>query len=389
MREVYIIGAGMTKFGKLEGKEITEIGAEACFKAIEGAGISVKEIEAGYCGCAGISPQSRSLPGHKVFHRVGLKGIPIINNSTACSSSSVCVYEAFKMISAGVYDIVIVCGVEKMTHLKTEEAISAIAHGSDVEVHRGLSFPGVYAMAAMLHMRKYGTTREQMAAVVVKNRKNGALNPYARLQKPVTIDEVLKSPPIVYPLTLYECCPNADGGAAVILASEKIAKKHETPIKITSCIYVTGDYDLSIDRDPTINYTTIRASRAAYRAAGIEDPKRDLSLIEVHDAFSISEILHYEDLGLCERGQGGKLVEEGVTDKDGKIPVNPSGGLLSKGHPIGATGVGQLVEIVEQLRAKAGKRQVRNATRGLALNLGGYFYNSGATCTVTVLERIK
>lgn len=389
MRDVYIIGIGMTKFGKLEGKEITEIGGEACFKAIEDAGISVKDIEAGYCGCTGISPQSRSLPGHKVFHRVGIKEIPIINNSTACSSSSVCVFEAYKMISAGVYDVVIVCGVEKMTHLKTEEAINAIAYGSDVEVHRGLSFPGIYAMAAMMHMRKYGTKREQMASVVVKNRKNGVLNPYARFQKPVTIEEVLNSPPIVYPLTLYECCPNADGGAAVILASEEAAKKSETPIKIVSSIYLTGEYDFSIERDPTINYLTLKASRAAYKLAGIEDPVKDLDLIEVHDAFSISEIIHCEDLGLCEKGQGGRLVEEGITERDGKIPVNPSGGLLSKGHPIGATGVGQIVEIVEQLREEAGKRQVPNATKGMALNHGGYFYNSGATCTVTILERVK
>ncbi|MEM1578790.1 MAG: thiolase family protein [Archaeoglobaceae archaeon] len=387
MRNVYIIGAGMTKFGRHEGKDILELGAEACFKAIEDADIYPKEIEAGYCGCSHISPQSRSLPGQKVFYRVGIKEIPVINNSTACTSSSVCFYEAYKMVAAGVYNVAIVCGVEKMTHLSTEEAINAIAYGSDVEVHRGLNFPGIYAMAAVLHMQKYNTTREQMAMVVVKNRKNGALNPYARIQKPVTVEEVLKSPPIVYPLTLFECCPNADGASAVILASEEIAKRCDLPIKVVTSVYVTGNYDMAMQRDPTTNYLTLKASSKAYKIAGINDPKKDLDLIEVHDAFSIAEIIHCEDLGLCKKGEGGKIVEDGVTAIDGEIPVNASGGLLSKGHPVGATGTGQIVELVEQLRGEAGKRQVKGAKRALALNHGGYFYNSGASCTLTILER--
>jgi acetyl-CoA acetyltransferase len=382
MRDVYIVGAGMTQFGKHLERSLRDLGREACLLAIQDAGIRPKEVEAGYCGNA-LAPaiQGETGVGQNVFWEVGISGIPIVNMENACASGSTALREGWMSVAGGFYDVVMVTGVEKAVMPKgTMLNVGA----GELETKLGEVFPGYFATIAQKHMERFGTTREQMAQVSVKNHLHGALNPYAQFQKKFTVEEVLNSPMIADPLTLYSCCPNSDGAAALVLCSEEKAKKlNGRAIRIAASVLATGTYDNQ--RDITNWDVEIRAAQQAYKMASL-GPK-DLDVVEVHDAFTICEILHYEGLGLCPLGEGGRLIDEKATELGGRIPVNPSGGLLSKGHPVGASGVAQVVEIVWHLRGQAGERQVQGARVGLADMMGGNKEGDTRACTVHILVK--
>ncbi|OGP78128.1 MAG: hypothetical protein A2V86_03010 [Deltaproteobacteria bacterium RBG_16_49_23] len=380
MREVYIIGAGMTQFGKHPAKSLRSLGLEACLNALRDASVKPKEIQAGYCGNA-LAPalQGETGVGQNVFWEVGISGIPIVNMENACASGSTALREGWMAVAGGFHDMVIIAGVEKTVMPK---GTMLNVGGGELETQLGDVFPGYFSLIAQKHMEKYGTTREQLAKVSVKNHFNGTLNPYAQFQKLLTIEEVLNSPMIADPLTLYSCCPNSDGAAALILCSrEKTRNINGRPVRIAASVLTTGTYDNQ--RDITGWEVEQRAAQTAYQMASLGP--EDMDVVEVHDAFTISEIVHYEGLGLCPPGEGGRLIDEGATELSGRIPVNPSGGLLSKGHPVGASGVAQVVEIVWQLRGEAGKRQLTNPRIGLAQIMGGNKEGDTRACTVHIL----
>ena len=382
MREVYIIGAGMTQFGKHLERSLRDLGREACLLAIQDAGVMPRDVEAGYCGNA-LAPaiQGETGVGQNVFWEVGIGGIPIVNVENACASGSTALREGWMAVAGGFYDVVMVAGVEKAVMPKgTMLNVGA----GELETKLGEVFPGYFATIAQKHMERYGTTREQMAQVSVKNHIHGALNPYAQFQKKFTVEEVLNSPMIADPLTLYSCCPNSDGAAALILCSkEKAGRANGRAIRIAASVLTTGTY--VNQRDITNWDVEIRGAEQAYKMASLGP--EDLDVVEVHDAFTICEIIHYEGLGLCPLGEGGRLLDEGATELGGRIPVNPSGGLLSKGHPVGASGVAQVVEIVWHLRGQAGERQVEGARVGLADMMGGNKEGDTRACTMHILVR--
>ncbi|MGA3173035.1 MAG: beta-ketoacyl synthase N-terminal-like domain-containing protein [Syntrophorhabdales bacterium] len=382
MRDVYITGVGMTVFGKHPDRSLRDLGGEACLAALRDAGVQPKEIEAGYCGNAlGPVLQGETSVGQNVFWEVGINSVPIVNVENACATGSTALHQAWVSVASGLYDMVIVAGTEKVVMPKgTFLDVGA----GELEVKLGEVFPGCFALIAQKHMELYGTTREQLAKVSVKNHMNGTLNPYAQFQKTFTVQEVLDSPMIADPLTLYSCCPNSDGAAALIVCSRKKAVKAKgKAVRILASVLATGIYENQ--RDFTSWEVEKRAAGKAYTMASLGP--EDLDVVEVHDAFTISEILHYEGLGLCRPGEGGRLIDEGITALGGRIPVNPSGGLLSRGHPVGASGVAQVVEIVWQLRGEAGKRQVEKARVGLAQIMGGNKEGDTRACTVHIFSR--
>ena len=382
MRDVFIIGVGMTQFGKHTDRSLRDLGREACLNALRDAGITPKKIEAGYCGNA-LAPaiQGETGVGQNVFWEVGINEIPIVNVENACASGSTALREGWLAIAGGFYDMVIVAGVEKTVMPK---GAMLDVGAAELETKLGDVFPGEFALIAQKHMERYGTSRKQLAKVSVKNHFNGTLNPYAQFQKEFTVEEVLNSPMVADPITLYSCCPNSDGAAAVILCGWKIARKIKAKaVKVAASILTSGTYNNQ--RDITGWEIEKRAAEEAYRMASLGP--RDVHVMEVHDAFTISEIIHYEDLGLCAPGEGGRLIDEGATELGGRIPVNPSGGLLAKGHPVGASGVAQVVETVWQLRGQAAKRQVKNPRVGLAQIMGGYKEGDTRACTVHILVK--
>ena len=388
MRKVAIIGAGMSPFGVFPDQGVKELGEEACWKAIKDANIDPRRIEIAYCGnfCGGITDKQGGVVGQIVLAQVGITGIPITRVENACASSSCALREAYLVIAGGFYDIAIAFGVEKMTNVPTSDAIRGLVSSSDVELEgdMGLTFPGVFSLIARRHMHQYGTTREQLAKVAIKNHKNGSLNPYAQFQKEITMEQVLQSPMIADPLTLFDCCPISDGCTAVILAGEDTAKKiSDKPVWIAASVLATGKY--LNDSDITTFELNKRAANEAYEKAGIGP--EDINLAEVHDCFTIAEICHYEDLGFCKKGEGGKFIDEGATQIGGKIPINTSGGLKAKGHPVGATGIAQIIEIMEQLREESGKRQVEGARVGLAHCMGGFTHGDGASVAIHILKK--
>jgi benzoylsuccinyl-CoA thiolase BbsB subunit len=379
MKGVSVIGVGMIPFGKYPDKTITDIGWPAVKAAIKDAGIEGKRIEAAYSGTA----RGGAMIGQRIMGRLGLAGIPIVNVENACSSSSGALAQAVIAVGAGVYDIALVIGVEKLTKfgggtLPLDE--------DDWEVHLGLSMPPLYAMRAQRYMYDYGVGLDQLAQVAVKNRKNGVLNPDAQMRKEVTVDEVLASRMIADPFTLLQCCPTGDGAAAIILASDKVAKQfRRDPIGVRASHLTSGRYMAGF-RDMTSPEITVRGARETFEEAGLGP--EDIDVAEVHDAFSIAELLYYEAFGFCPRGEGAALLASGATGIGGKIPINPSGGLLAKGHPVGATGAAQVVEIVRQLRGEAGARQVEGAKVGLTHATGGGIsgFDHGA-CSIHIFQK--
>jgi acetyl-CoA C-acetyltransferase len=383
MRRVAVIGVGVTKFGKHE-RSSAELFAEAARDAVLDAGIEPKAVQALYYGNVTGGEAERQLHmGPLAASLLGLPTIPTTRFENACATSHAAFRHAVMEVGAGVSDVVLVGGAERILHVPTENATEYFAYCSDASFEQptGLTFPGVFALIARAHMDKYGTTEAQMAHVAVKNHRHGVHNPKAQFRKEITTETVLKSAYVADPLKLFDCCPFTDGGAAVILASEEVARRHRLPVWVLASEAASDTMFIHDKRDLARVTATERAAAAAYRQAG-RGPQ-DLDVVELHDCFTIAEIVATEGLGLFEPGMGGPAAEKGWTAIGGKIPVNPSGGLKSKGHPIGATGAAQIAEIVTQLRGDAGARQVAGARTGLTHTLGG----NTATVLVSLFGR--
>jgi acetyl-CoA C-acetyltransferase len=384
VEKVCVLGAGSTKYGKLE-DSITDITIQASVGAIESAGIESKEIQAGYISNVfGIADKQVHL-GPVVMSNLGIPERPSLSIESACGSGSVSFREAFANVAAGFYDAVLVAGVEKVTHTGTEWTTTYFSYCSDFfyEGGAGASFPGLFASMARAYLTEFKATEEDLALVAVKNHQNGFLNPKAHLRKKITVDDVMKSAVVASPLKLYDCCPFSDGASAVILCSEKFAKTHsKNYIEVIGSGRGGSPATLQgRDQMTTIPSTKI-AAEAAYKMAGVT-PK-DIDFAEVHDCFTIAEIVDTEDLGFYNKGHGVEAVREGRTALNGEISINPSGGLKAKGHPIGATGVGQVVEVFDQLTGKAGERTVKDARIGLTHNFGA----TGASCAVHIFKSV-
>ena len=381
MRRVAVIGVGVTKFGKHE-RTCAELFAEAAADAIQDAEVSPRAIQAIYYGNVVGGEGERQLHmGPQAASVLGIPTVPTTRFETACATSHAAFRHAIMEVAAGVSDVVLVGGAERVLNLPTDRATEYFAYASDAtfEQPSGITFPGVFALIARAHMAKYGTTEEQMAHVAVKNHRHGALNPKAQFQKEITIEQVMKSAKVADPLKLYDCRPFTDGAAAVVVVAEEVARKSRRPVWVLSSAAASDSMFLHEKKDLSRVLATERAAQAAYRQAG-RGP-RDVDVVELHDCFTIAEIVATEGLGFFEPGTGGIAAEKGWTSLGGKLPVNPSGGLKAKGHPIGATGAAQVGEIVTQLRHEAGPRQVDGAKIGLVHTLGG----NTATVLVSLL----
>ncbi|HZV96832.1 MAG TPA: thiolase domain-containing protein [Candidatus Nitrosocosmicus sp.] len=383
MRRVAVIGVGVTKFGKHD-RSSAELFAEAARDAIVDAEIDPRAIQALYFGNVTGGESERQLHmGPLAATLLGLPTIPTTRIENACATSHAAFRHAVMEIGAGVSDVVLVGGAERILHVPTDHATEFFAYCSDAayEQPTGLTFPGVFALIARAHMDKYGTTEEQMAHVAVKNHRHGVHNPKAQFRKEISLETVMKSAYVADPLKLFDCCPFTDGGAAVILASEKVARNHRRAVWVLGTHAATDTMFIAEKRDLARVAATERAAAGAYMQAG-RGPG-DVDVVELHDCFTIAEIVATEGLGFFEPGTGGMAAEKGWTSIGGKIPINPSGGLKSKGHPIGATGAAQIAEIVTQLRGEAGPRQVEGARTGLTHTLGG----NTATVLVSLFGR--
>jgi acetyl-CoA C-acetyltransferase len=385
MRKVVIAGAGKTPFGAFADKDLRTLSVEAGNKALKNANADPQVAEAFYLGnFAGPEFTSQNHLAPYISNALGMHGIPSTRFEAACASSGAAFFHAYTAVASGVYDVVMVLGAEKMTCQPTARVTEILAGAGDcsTEVKAGSTFPSLFAMIARRHMHQFGTTRAQISSVAVKNHENGALNPDAQMRKVITLEQAMNARPIAEPLNLYDCSLISDGAAAVILCSEERAKDFtDKPVTVRGVGQASDWLALDQKTDITTFGAVRAAAKKAYAMAGV-GPK-DIEFAEVHDCFTIAEIVAMEDLGFVERGWGGPFSEQGSTRRSGSMPVNASGGLKSKGHPVGATGVAQLCDIVQQLRGEAGERQLQRHSLGLAQNLGG----SGASCVVTILGR--
>ena len=385
MRKVSVIGVGLTKFGEHWEKSFRELAVEAGARALADARLEGGKIQALF----GASMSSGRLVGQEhvgalLVDQLGLTPIPAIRCEAACASGGVAMRAAWFAVASGAYDIVAVGGIEKMTDVSTEDVATALGGAGDQEweLFNGATFPSIYALMARRHMHDYGTTEEQMASVAVKNHANAAKNPYAQYQKEITLEQAMNAPMVSSPLKLFDCSPITDGAAVAILAAHEVAKIYcEQPIEITASAQASDTLALASRHSLTEMRATKIAAADAFKQAGL-GPK-DIDLAEVHDCFTIGEIMAIEDLGFFEKGQGGPATEQGRTALGAEISVNTSGGLKGKGHPVGATGIAQVCEIVSQLRGQAGARQLHGAEVGLAHNVGG----SGGTAVVHILKK--
>lgn len=411
MMDVYLVGVGMTKFGRLQEHSVKDIAAGAVGAALFDAGIEAAAIEAAYFANAtqGALEGQYMIPGQVALREMGIEGVPVVNVENACASASTAFALACKEIRSGDASVVLAAGAEKMlTEDKvknmavfdgaidvngrnaTLDRLFALSDGFEVPPEAGIEngprsvFMDVYAAIAKHHMKLHGTTQRQMATVAAKNHRHSVHNELSQFRAAFTVDEVLAARGISWPLTLPMCSPISDGGAAAILCSLDALERFDKSraIKVSASVIATGS---ERDPDDATRHVTRLASQKAYERAGA-GPK-DMSVAEVHDASAIAEIMQTENLGFCEIGEGGPLAESGATEIGGRIPVNPSGGLESKGHPIGATGLGQIHELAVQLRGEAGERQVDDARFGIAENGGGMHGIEEAVACVTILER--
>jgi len=402
-------GVGMTRFGKHMDTGLKALGAEAVQAAIADAGIQAGDIEAAFVGnaAAGLVTGQECIRGQVILRSIGIGRIPVVNVENACASASTALHQACAMVSAGCYDIVLALGVEKLYHPDKRKSFAAFSGAVDVEILQMLveglkasaksqgaeaaeggagekrsMFMDIYAAAARSHMRKYGTTTRQFAAVAAKNSYHGSMNPRAQFQELMTVDQVLAAPMIAEPLTRPMCSPIGDGAAAVLVMSERAARERgvRAPVRVVSMVLHSG-WDHSIDEPGTVEV----CAQEAFEETGL-GPK-DVHVMECHDASAPAELIAYESIGLCAKGEGGALIDSGATKLGGRIPVNTSGGLLRKGHPVGATGIAQIVELTEQLQGRSGKRQVANARIGLAHNGGGAIGTDAAAMCVSILQR--
>jgi acetyl-CoA acetyltransferase len=362
MSGVYVVGAGMTPFKPHPDVEVHELARQAAWDAIVSSGVAPADIELAYAGHA----YQGQCFGQKVLLKIGIVGLPVVNCENACASGASAVWGVYNAIKAGQADIGIAIGAEKLASAKG--GFTPLV-ADDLESSMGRVMPAVFSMMARKHMERYGTTPTQLAKIAVKNRRNGILNPYSPWRDEITVDQVLASPIIADPLTRLSCCPVSDGASAVILASEKVARRYTSKlVEIRSAVLASGIRN-GVGMADDNSEMTVRAAKRAYEQAGIGP--NDVDLCELHDPFTIAELVHYEDLGFCAPGEGGRYVDEGRFEIGGDVAVSPSGGLLARGHPLGATGVAQIAEMFWQLRGEAGDRQVPNARVGLAHTVGG------------------
>lgn len=376
-----IISAGLSKFGKLEGLYAREIFADAAKEAFDNCPKldPKKDIQALYVGHMGESYEHQGHTGATIADWAGLGHVAATRTEAACASSGAALRAAICAVRSGLSDVVMVGGVEKMTHRTTSEVTEYLAMASDYpfEQWHGITFPGLYALMATAHMHAYGTTERQLAMLAVKNHYHGSLNPKAQMQKEITLETALSSRMVAWPLKLYDCSLITDGASCLILTTPELAKKYtDTPVHIVGSGQASDTIGLYERKTLTSLEAAKVAAKQAYEMAELKPENIDVA--EVHDCFTIAEIIAYEDLGFCKAGDGGKLAENGETKLGSRIPVNTSGGLKAKGHPVGATGTGQAYEIYLQLTGRADKRQVKDASIGLTHNVGG----SGATATV-------
>lgn len=383
MRDVAIIGVGHTKFGELWERSFRELISEAGLGAIEDSNIGGADLEAMFVGnmSSGLFVQQEHIAA-LISDSMGLNPIPCTRVEAACASGGLALRQGIMAVASGYHDVVVSAGVEKMTDVVDATPAIATASDQEWEAQQGATFPSLYAMIAKRHMHEYGTTREQLAMMSVVNHKNAANNPYAQFPFETSVEKVINSSPVADPLTLLDCSPVSDGAAAVVIcAADKAKEFTDTPIYVKASAQSSGNMALHSRKDICTIDATIAASRKAYKMAGVT--VNDIDATEVHDCFSINGLLAIEDLGFVEKGQGGVALEEGQTNIDGDFPINPSGGLKARGHPLGATGIAQTAEIVWQLRGEAGKRQVDGAEIGMTHNIGG----TGGTAAVHIFGR--
>ena len=378
MSDVYVLGVDMIKFGRFPDRTVPDLGAEAALLALDDAGLTIDKMEAFYCGNLG---QANAMVGQRILQEIGQTGIPVVNCSNACATGATAFREAWTSIKAGLYDVVLAVGVEQMgTGL-----LGGSGGGSGIPKEGLLgsgTMPAVFAEAGMEHSRQYGTTFEQFAKISVKNHHHSTMNPKARYQIETPLDEVMNAEMISYPNTKLMCSVNVDGAAAAVLVSEKKAKElgMGRSVRVKASVLTSDPYQ---ERDlvmPDVNSCTRKAAKEAYEMAGLGAD--DIDLVELHDCFATAEMLHYENLGLCEDGEAGRLIDEGEVELGGRVPVNVSGGLLSKGHPLGATGIANIYEVCTHLRGEAGERQVEGAKVGLTHVIG-----LGSACGIHILEK--
>lgn len=402
-RNVYVIGAAMTRFGKHPERGLKSLAAEAISAALKDAGLEPGALQAAYMGNAAASVITGQvlIPGQTVLRGMGIGRIPVVNVENACATSATAFQQAVEMVRLGAYDVVLVAGFEKLYHEDKARTFSVFKGAVDVEAldqvlagvkasggdaDRGRQrslFMDLYARMARRHMERHGSTVRHFAMVSAKNSRHGALNPYAQFREELTVDEVLAAPMVAPPLTLPMCSPIGDGAASLVIASEATIRKlgANRAIRVRSSVLASG-WDYTDDDEETVPEY---AARLAYEAAGLGPS--DIDVIELHDASAPAELIYYEYLGLAPRGEGVRLIEEGATSLGGRRPVNPSGGLLRKGHPIGASGAAQIYELVTQLRGEAGARQAAGVRAALAENGGGMLGADVAAIVVSVLTR--
>jgi acetyl-CoA acetyltransferase len=376
MGEAFVAGVSMLKFGRYKDRDVTDLGGEACLKALDDAGLGMRDVEYMAAGCL---MQANAMVGQRILHEIGQTGIPVVNVANACATGSTAFREAYLAVASGEVDVALAVGVEQMGKAGL---LGGGGGGSGIRtegvIGSGL-MPAVFGQAGMEHMRKYGTTQEQFAKVAVKNHQHAVRNPLSQYQVETPLEQVLGARMVAYPNTLLMCCPSGDGAAAAVVVSAKKARELGATVRVRASVLTSDPWS---DRDltqPDVNTLTRNAAKKAYEKAGIGP--EDVSLVELHDCFATAELLHYENLGLCKDGEAGRMIDEGQTTHGGRVPVNVSGGLLSKGHPLGATGVANIYEVVTHLRGRAGERQVPNAKVGLAHVIG-----LGSACTINLLS---
>jgi acetyl-CoA acetyltransferase len=378
MSDVYVLGIDMMKFGRFPEKTVPQLGGQAALMALDDAGLAIQQIQALYCGNLG---EATAMVGQRILHQIGQTGVPVVNCANACATGATAFREAWISIKAGLYDLVLAVGVEQMGRGLLGGGAKASGILTEGLLGSG-TMPAVFGEAGLEHSHKYGTTFEQFAKVSVKNHHHATLNPKAMYQIETPLDMVMSAEMIAYPNTKLMCSVNVDGAAAAVLASERKARELglTRAVRVKASVLTSDPWQ---ERDlvlPDVNTCTRNAAQQAYEMAAVG--AHDLDLVELHDCFATAEILHYENLGLCADGEGGKLIDTGETALGGRIPVNVSGGLLSKGHPLGATGIANIYEVCAHLRGEAGRRQIDGARLGLTHVIG-----LGSACGVHILER--
>ncbi|MDN7184432.1 thiolase family protein [Caballeronia sp. SEWSISQ10-4 2] len=384
MTDVYIVGIDMIPFGRYPTRTVPELGAEAAWLALDDAGLGIRDMQALYCGNL---MEAHLMVGQRILREMGLTGVPVTNVANACATGATAFREGVIAVKSGLYDVVLAVGVEQMGR-----GLLGGSGRSDGFVEEGVlgsnTMPAMFAQIGVEHARKHGTTFEQFAKVAVKNHHHSTMNPKAMSQRETTLREVMEAEMISWPNTKLMCSINVDGAAAAVIASERAARRLgllARSVRVRASEMTSGPYTAKEFAIPDFNEVTRNCARLAYEHAGIGPDALDL--VELHDCFATAELVHYENLGLCQEGEAGRMIDAGETALGGRIPVNVSGGLLSKGHPLGATGIANLYEVATHLRGAAGERQVVGARMGLTHVVGGSF-GRGSACVIHVLERV-